>query len=212
MLAGPYGGGILPSVYHGFYLKLNKLLKQWIFNIYQFKASLLPWLEVIGFNMQKCFIFTNWTTSELEEMWFGDVLRSCALQKIWPTAITDRLLKLPTVMPQFPNCKNEKKRKNHYIFTREIILKFNMTVINTIQNSLNKEQILSSEHHMVRKTWSHALNRRNGAHWVLSVLYRGGRNLIITFSDFITCTAFSFSILLKFHLHRKSFSQNVLKS
>lgn len=138
-------------------------------------------------------------------MWFGDVLRSCALQKIWPTAITDRLLKLPTVMPQFPNCKNEKKRKNHYIFTREIILKFNMTVINTIQNSLNKEQILSSEHSMVRKTWSHALNRRNGAHWVLSVLYRGGRNLIITFSDFITCTAFSFSILLKFHLHRKSF-------
>lgn len=86
-----------------------------------------------------------------------------------------------------------------------MILKFNMTVINTIQNSLNKEQILSSDHRMVRKTWSHALNRRNGAHWVLSVLYRGGRNLIITFSNFITCTAFSFSILLKFHLHRKSF-------
>lgn len=86
-----------------------------------------------------------------------------------------------------------------------MILKFNMTVINTIQNSLNKEQILSSDHRMVRKTWSHALNRRNGAHWVLSVLYRGGRNLIITFSNFITCTAFSFSILLKFHLHRRSF-------
>lgn len=153
-----------------------------MFHIYQLNYF-WTWWDMIWRHFEKLCIAENWTYSHHRE-------------------ITDRLLKLPTVMPQFPNCKSGKKRKkkNHYIFTREVILKFNMTVINTIQNSLNKEQILSSEHCMVRKTWSHTLNKRNGAHWVLGVLYTGGRNLIITFSNFITCTVFSFSILLKFLL------------
>lgn len=72
-------------------------------------------------------------------------------------AIINRPLKLPTAIPQFPNYKNGEKKN---LFTRNVSLEFNMTMINTVENSVTKEQILSSERHTVRKTWSHTLNRK----------------------------------------------------
>lgn len=116
--------------------------------------------------------------------------------------------KLPTTMPQFPLCKNEKNReknfqppkwtkKPHHFFNTKPILEFNMSMINTTENTLTKRQVLPSEQCMVRKTWSHTLNRKKKE---LLIKYCSphseGKNFNGTFSSFNACTVFSFIILV----------------
>lgn len=136
-------------------------------------ADLKSW----GLNCRKCCVSTTATTFEFDDR--------CALKLFPETGCFKKFKlqpsKLPT-MSQFPSCKNEKRRKSfqpqkwtkkpHHFFNTELILEFNMSTINSTENSLTKRQILSSEQCMVRRTWSHTCNikKKRAAHQVLSPL------------------------------------------
>lgn len=127
-------------------------------------------LKSWGLNCRKCCASTTATTFEFDYR--------CALQVFPQTACFKKFNLQPSKPDQtsynnasasllqklkkwgkISNPKNEQKKPRHF-FNTEPILEFSMFMINTTENSLTKRQILSLEQCMVRKTWSHTLNRK----------------------------------------------------